>query len=118
MPPSPSIIPDTADRDVYLVLDDFGGRLGRCWRETDEAEADRAAVVRDLLRGQYSAPVRVVAFNTAEGWAHDVSEEIADEVAQAYATHEENIPTGLQDFIDRHGSGRPAQLPLPLRDAA
>jgi len=36
----PPTLPD--DRDVYLVLDDFGGRLGRAWRETDEDQTDRA----------------------------------------------------------------------------
>jgi len=32
MPRSPSIAPQNRNRDVYLVLDDFG-RLGRAWRE-------------------------------------------------------------------------------------
>jgi hypothetical protein len=31
---SPSIIPGAVDRDVFLVLDDFG-RLRLSWRETD-----------------------------------------------------------------------------------
>jgi hypothetical protein len=35
---SPSIVPlDRLDRDIYLVLEDFGARAGRAWRETDEA---------------------------------------------------------------------------------
>jgi hypothetical protein len=114
---SPSIVPDVVDRDVYLVLDDFG-RLGRSWRETDEEDTDRAAILRALLDGQYNAPVRVIAFNTAEGWSRDVSEEIADELAQACASEDGDIAAELQDFIDRYGSGRPAQLPLPLRGAA
>jgi hypothetical protein len=42
MPGSRSIVPETDDRDVYLVLDDFGGRLGRAWRETDEESTDRS----------------------------------------------------------------------------
>jgi hypothetical protein len=33
---SPSFVPPDDDRDVCLVLDDFGGRLGRAWRETKE----------------------------------------------------------------------------------
>jgi|SRR6516162_8825759 hypothetical protein len=73
---SPSIIPDDADRDIYLVLDDFV-RLGRPWRETDERAADRDALIRDLLDGQYRNLVRIVAFNTAEGWSRDLTEEIA-----------------------------------------
>jgi hypothetical protein len=42
MRPSPSIAatqPD--DVDVYLVLDDFGERMGRAWREVDEERTDR-----------------------------------------------------------------------------
>jgi hypothetical protein len=27
-------------------------------------------------------------------------------------------PEELEAFLDRHGSGRPVQLPLPLRDMA
>ena len=48
------------------LLDQFGQRLGRAWRETDEADTDFEALIRDLLEGQYNNPVRVVAFNTAE----------------------------------------------------
>ena len=33
-----------------------------------------------MLSGQYTKPVRVVAFNIAEGWSRDVSENIAWEV--------------------------------------
>ena len=37
---TPSIVPHDAERDTYLVLDDFG--LGCAWRESD-------ALIRDLL---------------------------------------------------------------------
>jgi hypothetical protein len=47
----PSIVPQDAERDTYLVLEDFGGRLGRAWRETDAESADRATLIRDLLDG-------------------------------------------------------------------
>ena len=114
---SPSIVPEPIDRDVYLVLDDFG-RQGRAWPEIDEEDTDRATVIRALLESQYNAPIRVIAFNTAEGWSRDVSEEIADELAQACSNADEDIPAGLEDFVERHGSGRPSQLPLPLRGAA
>src|SRR5690242_13145715 len=66
MSSSPSVVPGNEDRDVYLVLDDFG-RLGRSWREAGEEGTDRATVFRALLEGQYNAPVRVIAFNIAEG---------------------------------------------------
>ena len=102
---SPSILPDASDRDIYFVLDGFGGRLGRVWRETDEERTDRATVIADLMEGQYSSPVRVVAFNTAEGWSRDVSEEIADEIAQAFAQRDEDVPGGLKDFVETRQRG-------------
>ncbi len=118
MPRSPSIVPDLADRDVYLVLDDFGERLGRAWRETDEESADRHAVITDLVDGQYSNPVRVIAFNTAQGWSRDVSVEFADLIARRCVRDGLDVPPSLEQFVDRYGSVRPAQLHLPLRGTA
>ena len=82
---SPSIAPNGLERDIYIVLDDFG-RLGRAWRETDEAGTSRATLVRNLLEGQYENPVRVVAFNAAEGWSRHVTVDIADEFALTLST--------------------------------
>ena len=68
------------DVTIHIVLNDFGP-LGRAYCETDEAEADEATIVENILSGQYSCPLRVVALNTAEGWARDVTEDIAWAVA-------------------------------------
>jgi hypothetical protein len=113
---SPSIIPETADRDVYLVFDDFGP-LGRSWREMDEERTDRETVIIDMIDGQFSNPVRIVAFNAAEGWSRDVSEELADDIAQRCLMDGFDVPPFLEGFVDGHGGGRLAQLPLPLRRA-
>jgi hypothetical protein len=75
---APSIVPDI-DPTVYLVLQDFGA-LGRAYAETDEAAADYETLVEGLIDGQYDNPIRVIAFNTAEGWSRDVSEDIARDV--------------------------------------
>ena len=99
---SPSIVPDALGRDVYLVLDDFGGAFGGlAWPETDVTHTDHATVIRHLLEGQYSSPVCVVAFNTAEGWSRDVTEDIAAELAQACADRDEISPS-IADFIADH----------------
>jgi hypothetical protein len=98
-----SIVPrdnEDEDRDVYLVLDTFG-EIGLAWRETDDADTERAALVRDLLDGQYEDPVRIVAFNTAEGWSRDVTEDIADELLE-YCADLDEIPVYLRDFLERH----------------
>jgi hypothetical protein len=98
MPHSPSIVPQDTNRDVYLVLDDFG-RLGRAWRETDEAGASRSTLVRNLLEGQYENPVRIVAFNRAEGWSRDVTFDIADELRRRYVEYDE-VPASVLKFLE------------------
>jgi hypothetical protein len=96
---SPSTVPHRADQDTYLVLDDFGGRIGCSWRETDVDSADRETLIRDLLDGQYSNPVRIVAFNTAEGWSRDVTVDIADEARRRYLEYDE-VASSVLDFLD------------------
>ncbi|MFZ0112007.1 MAG: hypothetical protein WAL01_21285, partial [Pseudolabrys sp.] len=53
------------DVTVHIVLNDFGP-LGRPYVEADETDADEATIVENLLSGQYSHPVRVIAFNTVK----------------------------------------------------
>lgn len=117
---SPSIVPlDRLDRDIYLVLEDFGARAGCAWRETDEADADLETVIRHILSGDYAYPVRIVAFNAAEGWSRDATADVALEVALRVAKTGAEISPALQDFITANAS-RPfdAQLSLPLRVVA
>src|SRR6516165_11640872 len=99
---SPSIVPEGADHDTYLVLDNFG-RIGCSWRETDADNADRETLIRDLVEGQYSHPVRIVAFNTAEGWSRDVTMDIAEELRRRYVEFGELSASGF-DFLqaNRH----------------
>jgi len=91
---SPSIAPH--DDDTYLVLQDFS-LLGHAWCETDLASATREAVIRDLVDGLYSNPIRIVAFNTSEGWSRDVTVEIADELRRRYIEFGE-VPDVVLDF--------------------
>jgi hypothetical protein len=66
------------------VLDDFG-EAGRVYREAAEADATLETIIDDLLTGQFNNPVRVVAFNTLEGWSRDVSEDIPREALRRLA---------------------------------
>ena len=93
----PSIV-SGGEKDIYLVLDDFG-RLGKAWRETDEAGTNRATLVRNLLDGQYENPVRIVAFNTAEGWCRDLAVDIADELRRRYVEFDE-VPEEVLAFME------------------
>ena len=80
------------------MLDDFGS-LGRVWPETDEAGTSRVWMIRSLLEGQYQNPVRIVAFNTAEGWSRDVTFDIADEVRRRYVEYDE-VPGSVLKFLE------------------
>ena len=85
---------------VYVVLNDFG-YLGRAYVETDETEADEAAIVENILKGEYSHPLRVVAFNTAEGWARDVTEDIARAALSKAQSEHRSIARFTQEFLER-----------------
>jgi hypothetical protein len=112
---TPSIVPGGDDHDVYLVLDDFG-RNGQAWREADVETTDLETVTTNLLSGQFKSPVRVVGFNTAEGWSQDVSADVARELRRRCDVHMRDVPFFLQDFVDRYGGRyRDVQLPLPIR---
>jgi hypothetical protein len=107
MSSAPPLAPGSDDhRTVYLVLDNFGGRMGRSWRETEDGQTDLASLMIDLVDGQYNDPVRVVAFNMAEGWARDASREIADLIAYGRERDSADVPPFLRNFVARHGSGR------------
>ena len=101
---SPSIVPGN-DQKVYLVLDNFGG-LGSAWRETNAQDAASQAVIDDLLQGQYSNPVRIIGFNTTEGWSRDVSEDVARELQQRCADHDRELPEFLREFVERCESAK------------
>ena len=95
---SPSIAPIGVEKDIYLVLEDFG-RLGRAWRETDEDATDRETLILNLLSGEYKNPVGIVAFNSAEGWCRDVTVDIADELRRRVVEYDE-ISESLLAFLE------------------
>ena len=87
------------DVNVYIVLDDFG-KAGRVYRETDEEDTTLGSVVDDLFTGQFNNPVRVVAFNTSEGWSRDVSEDVAREVVRRVAGSGRPLAASSRKFVD------------------
>ncbi|CAN5193229.1 hypothetical protein BH10PSE11_BH10PSE11_08360 [soil metagenome] len=109
---TPSIVPNDRDVTVYLVEDDFG-KSGRSYRETEVGHEDLETVIKDLISGQYNSPIRVIGFNTAEGWSQDVSEDVAREIQRRHDLMGEDVPSSLQGFVDDH-VGYARQLTLRL----
>ena len=68
---------------------------------------------RRLMTGQHSDPLRVVMFNPDTDRAEDVSHAIAQEILRRLGLEGRNVPSGLENFIDRH-VGRDRQLTLRL----
>lgn len=110
---TPSIVPNEHDQTVYLVVDDFG-KLGRCFREADLEQTDLETVITDLIGGQYDDPVRVVAFNTAEKWSQDVSEDIAIEITRRCPEGIDDLASGVREFVEQYAGPPSRQLSLRL----
>ena len=109
---TPSIVPNGHDQTFYLVINNFG-KLGTAFAETDVAEADLETTINDLMSGHYSDPVRVVAFNTAEHWSEDASEDVAREILRRLDLAGHELPASIAAFADRH-LGPDRQLTLRL----
>jgi hypothetical protein len=88
------------DVTVYIVLNDFGP-LGRAYVETGEAEAEEATIIENILSGQHSHPIRVIAFNTVEGWARDVTEDVAQAALSKAQSERRSISIVVQEFLVR-----------------
>jgi hypothetical protein len=93
-----SIVPEQP-ATVHLVLEDFGA-LGRAYRETDETHADAKTIIERILRGEYSAPAQVIAFNVQKGWARDVSAQIARALIAKAGI--DGMPEHVRRFVERH----------------
>ena len=97
---TPRLVPEF-DLVVHVVLDEMG-TAGRVYRETDEERAGLDTVIDDFLTGQFNSPVRAVAFNTAEGWSLDISEDVAWEVLRRATNEGRKLPTSTYDFVEFH----------------
>jgi hypothetical protein len=97
---TPSLVPKF-DVAVHIVLDDFG-KSGPVYRETDEEEGGLEAVINNLLTGQYTKPLRVVAFNTGEGWSRDISEDIAWELLGRSHKANRLLGASTRQFVEFH----------------
>jgi hypothetical protein len=89
------------------------GQLGMIWPEAEVEKSDLKTVIVDLLDGQYKNPIGVIAFNAAEQWSRNVSEDVALELRRRCDLEGRELPESVRDFVERHARG-PGQLTLRL----
>ena len=99
MTDTPSLVPVSESSDVYLVLDELP-TFGRVWRELSEEAANQQTVLKLIANGEFHRPVRVIVFNTAEGWSRDVSENIAETLLEREAS-EGDLSQSARIFVGR-----------------
>ena len=99
---SPSLTPSLGPtlEAVHLVLCDFG-KLGTAYVETEPVMTE-TMVVENMLAGQYDHPLEVVAFNVAEGWARDVSQDRAALVVEHARSYERSLSNETRLFVEKH----------------
>jgi hypothetical protein len=88
------------DQNIYLVIVDLGEHVVR--REANIESTELETAITDLLDGQYSNPIRVIAGNTAEGWSRDVSDGIAHQLRRRSDLQLTHLTECLADFVARH----------------
>ena len=109
---SPRFVPYGADQTVYLVIDRFRDSA-TVYRETEVERADLETIIADLMSGQFNDPMRVVAFNTLEHWAEDVTEYVAFEIQTRCDIEGAPVAEHLRDLVERF-TGPGQQLTLRL----
>ena len=92
-----SIVPETG-QVVYQVLDDLGTN-GHVWPEMAENEVNEQTIIQWIIDGQFKRPLRVIAFNTEEGWSRDITHGIARRILQL----RRGTPLGAaaREFVER-----------------
>jgi hypothetical protein len=108
---SPTTIPYRADQTLYLVIDRFSS--ASVYRETEIERTDLETIINDFMTGQFNDPPRVVAFNTLEHWADELSKEVAQEIQLRCDIAGEPVPEHIRDFVDS-SAGPTRQLALRL----
>ena len=102
---APGIVPFGADQTMYLVVDSFGAN-GSGVREIEVERADVETIISDMITGQFNNPMSVIAFNTLEHWAKNVSNGIAAEIQARFDMEGAKIPEHILDFVESYVGAR------------
>jgi hypothetical protein len=94
----------SGDRDMTeIYIARVAHKNGAYFPETDANATDRKSLLRDILTEQFTDIEAVFAFDPEEGWARDVTEDIAHELLQLADTEldMDGYPTfgNLEEFL-------------------
>jgi hypothetical protein len=73
--------------------------------ETDLVSSTESTVIGRLLEGQYERPRRIVAFDPVEGWAEDVSENVARALVKRAYEGRIILPRHTAEFCEQRVAG-------------
>src|SRR5262245_54910671 len=104
-----SIVPLYESNDVYIVLDELV-TFGRAWCELSEKSANEQTVLELIANGGFNRPMRVIVFNTAEGWSRD--ETVAVRFKLLQMSHEGRVLAAAARELVKRTTG---QVPTLLR---
>jgi hypothetical protein len=92
------------DADLFVIEAEIvvRGRRELYFAERDAARTNRRDTLADIVSGQIGRVRRVLSFNPAEGWARDVSEDIAHDALRAALDDRQGVPDHLVDFLEEH----------------
>jgi hypothetical protein len=96
---TPPIVPYGADQTVYLVLEMSGPECPS--RQSAVERTDLETIVTDLMSGRFDNPIGILAFNTLEHWADDLSKDVAREIQCRCDIEGDDIPDYLVDFVGK-----------------
>lgn len=89
------------DVTVHIVLDSSGSEHRFFYTEVDALDARKQNVIQNILTDRYSHPIRVIAFNLVQGWARDVTREIADAVLNCARSERRKLSPSAELFVER-----------------
>jgi hypothetical protein len=97
---SPRSLPATGPLDATLHM--IIARNGRAAfaAERNVSDLGLESTIADIMAGQVEDVERVIAFNPAEAWSRDATEDIAIEIANRIG--HDPIAPALRDFIETH----------------
>ena len=95
---SPSIVPGQANVTMHVI--ECRSNKVSFFRERDSDRFGLRDTVDDILTGQVEDVARVYAFNLAEGWSRDVTEDVCRDVANRAANEGHEISRELYELIE------------------